>query len=60
MRLSQQEYWSGLPFPPPVDHPDPGFESITLKFPALTGNSLPLVPPVQGPITLRVMSITTF
>ena len=20
----RQEYWSGLPFPPPWDHPDPG------------------------------------
>ena len=24
MGLSRQEYWSGLPFPPPGDLPDPG------------------------------------
>ena len=24
--LSRQEYWSGLPFPPPGDLPDPGFK----------------------------------
>ena len=27
MGLSQQKYWSGLPFPPPGDLPDPGMES---------------------------------
>ena len=26
MRFSRQEYWSGLPFPPPGDLPDPGIE----------------------------------
>ena len=26
MGFSRQEYWSGLPFPPPGDHPDPGIE----------------------------------
>ena len=26
MELSRQEYWSGLPFPPPEDLPDPGIE----------------------------------
>ena len=24
MGFSKQEYWSGLPFPSPGDHPDPG------------------------------------
>ena len=24
--FSRQEYWSGLPFPPPGDFPDPGME----------------------------------
>ena len=24
--FSRQEYWSGLPFPPPGDLPDPGIE----------------------------------
>ena len=26
MGLSQQEYWNGLPFPPPGDLPDPGIK----------------------------------
>ena len=26
MGLSEKEYWSGLPFPPPGDLPDPGIE----------------------------------
>ena len=26
MELSRQEYWSGLPFPPPDDLPNPGME----------------------------------
>ena len=26
MRFSRQEYWSGLPFPPPGDLPNPGIE----------------------------------
>ena len=25
-----QEYWSGLPFPPPMDLPDPGIEPEVL------------------------------
>ena len=34
----RQEYWSGLPFPPPGDLPDPGIKSAS---PALQPNSLP-------------------
>ena len=34
MGFSRQEYWSGLPFPPPGDLPNPGSE---LMSPALAG-----------------------
>ena len=34
MGFSRQEYWSGLPFPPPGDLPDPGTEPVS---PALAG-----------------------
>ena len=34
MELSRQEYWSGLPFPPPEDLPDPGINPAS---PALAG-----------------------
>ena len=37
MRFSRQEYWSGLPCPPPGDHPNPQIEPASLKPPALTG-----------------------
>ena len=39
MRLPKEEYWSGLPFPPPGDFPDSVMES---RFPALQADSLPL------------------
>ena len=29
MGFSKQEYWSGLPCPPPGDHPDPGIKPGT-------------------------------
>ena len=35
--FSRQEYWSGLPFPPPGDLPDPETESASLVSPALAG-----------------------
>ena len=34
MRFSRQEYWSGLPSPPPRDRPNPGTEP---ESPALVG-----------------------
>ena len=35
MEFSRQEYWSGLPCPPPGDLPDPGIECGSLMSPAL-------------------------
>ena len=37
MGFSRQEYWNGLPFPPPGDLPDPGTEPTSLMSPALAG-----------------------
>jgi len=37
MRFSRQEYWSGLPCPPPGDLPDPGIKPASLMSPALAG-----------------------
>ena len=37
----RQEYWSGLPCPPPGDHPNPG---IKPRSPTLQANSLPSEP----------------
>ena len=37
MGFSKQEYWSGLPCPPPGDLPDPGIEPVSFTSPALGG-----------------------
>ena len=37
MGFSRQEYWSGLPCPPPGNLPNPGIEPAFLTSPALTG-----------------------
>ena len=37
MGFSRQEYWSGLPCPPPGDLPDPGTEPISLMALPLAG-----------------------
>ena len=42
MGFPKQEYWSGLPFPPPGDLPDPG---IKPQSPALQVDSLSSEPP---------------
>ena len=42
--ISRQEYWSGLPCPPPGDHLNPGIEP---RSPALQADSLPLEPPLR-------------
>ena len=41
MGFSRQEYWSGLPFPPPGDLPYPGIEPESPMSPALQTHSLP-------------------
>ena len=41
MGFSRQEYMSGLPGPPPGDHPNPGIKPMSLVSPALQVDSLP-------------------
>ena len=41
----RQEYWSGLPFPPPGNLPDPEFEPTSHMSPALQADYLPPEPP---------------
>ena len=45
MEFSQQEYWSGLPFLPLGDLPDPGIKLASPVSPALHADSLPSEPP---------------
>ena len=42
---SRQEYWSGLPFPPPGDLPKTGIEFMCPASPALAGRFFTTEPP---------------
>ena len=56
MGYSRQEYWSGLPCPPPGDIPNPGMEPISLVFDALQAGSLPTEPrgkPLSDPSSFK-------
>ena len=46
MGFLREEYWSGLPFPPPGNLPNSGMEPM---FPALQADSLPSEPPGKPP-----------
>ena len=43
--ILRQEYWSGLPCPPPGNLPNPGIESMPLTSPKLQADSLSTEPP---------------
>ena len=45
MGFSSQEYWSGLPGPPPGDLPDPGIEPVSPTYLALVGEFFIRMPP---------------
>ena len=44
MGFFRQEYWSGLPFPPPGDIPDPEIKPVSLESPTFQAASLPANP----------------
>ena len=58
MGFPRQEYWSGLPFPPPGDLPHPGIEPTSSVSPVLAGGfstTEPLgKPTTHGPCSKRV------
>ena len=45
MGFSRQEYWSGLPLPPPGDLPDAGIEPKSPAAPAMAGTFFTTKPP---------------
>ena len=49
--FSRQEYWSGLPFPPPGDLPYPETEPVS---PALAGRFFTTEPPGKSPILSQI------
>ena len=53
MEFSRQVYWSGLPFPPPGDLPNPGTESASPMSPALAGRFFLPESPRNSPKCLR-------
>ena len=52
MGSPRQEYWSGLPFPPPGDFPDPGIEPTS---PALAGRFFTTEPPEKPPLSYTLL-----
>ena len=54
MGFSMQEYWSGLPFPPPGDLPDPEIEPAT---PTLAGGFCTTVPPMKPTVGIDITKV---
>ena len=59
MGLSRQEYWSGLPFPPPGDLPDPGIKPRSPKSPTLAGGFFTTEPPGKPQSDSESLSIVS-
>ena len=57
MGFSRQEYWSGLPCPPPGDLPDPGVEVVTLMSPPLAGGFFTTSATREAPYNMDIDSI---
>ena len=53
MVFFQQDFWSGVPFLPPGDLPDPGIEPAPLTSPALAGGFLPHSTTWEAPVKNR-------
>ena len=65
MGFSRQEYFSGLPCPPPGDLPDPGIEPASVASPALAGRFFTTEPPgkltcIQMPLSYPILHNKSF
>ena len=61
MGFIRQEYWSGLPCPPPGDLPNPGVEPESPVSPALAGGLFTTEPPGKPPFVCgEVRSVCLF
>ena len=58
MGFSRQEYWNGLPFPPPGDLPDPGIKPKSLVSPELAGGFFTTESPGKRLSTYMLNEIT--
>ena len=65
MGFFRQEYWNGLPCPPPGDLPDPGIKPISPASPAVQADSLLLsqthldANQIKGEIHIRIFTAQT-
>ena len=58
MGFSRQEYWSGLPSPPPGDLPDPGIKPASLMSPVLAGRFFTTSTPWEAPLFLHMFTFS--
>ena len=58
MGFPRQEYWNGLPFPPPGDLPDPGIKPKSLVSPELAGGFFTTESPGKRLSTYMLNEIT--
>ena len=58
MEFSRQVYWSGLPFPPAGDLPDPVIEPISLASPALSGGFFTTSTTWQAVYVVKIINIS--
>ena len=58
MEFSRQEYWNGVPFPPPGHLPNLRIKPASLAPSALAGGSLTLVPPGKLFLSLEGLKVT--
>ena len=58
MKFSRQEYWNGLPFPPPGDLPDWGIEPVSPAASTLTGRFFTTAPPGKPIIYVQFSPVT--
>ena len=56
MGFSRQEYWSGLPCPPPGHLPDPGMEPMSLVSLVLAGSFFTTSATWEAPVSCSVVS----
>ena len=60
MGFSRQEYWSGLPCPPPGDLPHPGIEPVSLMSPTLADGFFNTNAAWEAPIPLTCLYISSW
>ena len=56
MVFPKQKYWSGLPFPTPGDHLNPGIKPVSLASPAFAGGFFTTEPPGKPSVACSVLN----